>query len=557
MYEKIQKISEHLRKENENSDKYLDNEIKEKFKIYKDWLIENGAIFDKNIDFPITYGPFHKIGCKSKLELNENEAIILIPKSLIITTEDSFYIENCIKDIIDDLSEEELPIIYLTLNLYLEKQNKNSFYKPYIDIIFLNETNNNYTIYDKWNYKSINELNDEICIKSFENMVNSLDEIYNLIKQCGKFSNIPKNEFLNCFFTVVSKKINLNDSNNNSALVPLTDLFFEDNSMKLRYEIYDSENLVFKYTSIINDYKDSNLNLYMTKGYSLPINKPTYNKLFPIILNSNDENESDSEDNSGGKEIIKINKNDFFSVALSKNENISKNCIICNCQILNNKKMLKNKGFCLLYNRNDYLSIKFNFNRGELLTDKYLENIFGDQYQTRNDNPIYNTLKIKIEFNNISTDLLKYYRFMHFYKNKKNAKEYFKYHFNIDLEINLINLSIEFLKKKLNEMEIKYDFNKDFIELENEIYNKKESDCFKSNLIIFRLSQKIILKNQIELLNYIGKIMVKYKKDISGYNNIFDYINNEKIIIEYDKEEFSRMKILRFIAYMSKSIDLL
>ena len=557
MYEKIQKISEHLRKENENSNKYLDNEIKEKFKIYKDWLIENGAIFDKNIDFPITYGPFHKIGCKSKLELNENEAIILIPKSLIITTEDSLYIENYIKDIIDDLSEEELPTIYLTLNLYLEKQNKNSFYKPYLDIIFLNETNNNYTIYDKWDYKSINELNDEICIKSFENMVNSLEEIYNLIKQCGKFSNIPKNEFLNCFFTVVSKKINLNDSNNNSALVPLTDLFFEDNSMKLRYEIYDSENLVFKYTSIINDYKDSNLNLYMTKGYSLPINKPTYNKLFPIILNSNDENESDSEDNSGGKEIIKINKNDFFSVALSKNENISKNCIICNCQILNNKKMLKNKGFCLLYNRNDYLSIKFNFNRGELLTDKYLENIFGDQYQTRNDDPIYNTLKIKIEFNNISTDLLKYYRFMHFYKNKKNAKEYFKYHFNIDLEINLINLSIDFLKKKLNEMEIKYDFNKDFIELENEIYNKKESDCFKSNLIIFRLSQKIILKNQIELLNYIEKIMVKYKKDISGYNNIFDYINNEKIIIEYDKEEFSRMKILRFIAYMSKSIDLL
>ena len=557
MYEKIQKISEYLRKENENSDKYLDNEIKEKFKIYKDWLIENGAIFDKNIDFPITYGPFHKIGCKSKLELNENEAIILIPKSLIITTEDSLYIENYIKDIIDDLSEEELPTIYLTLNLYLEKQNKNSFYKPYLDIIFLNETNNNYTIYDKWDYKSINELNDEICIKSFENMVNSLEEIYNLIKQCGKFSNIPKNEFLNCFFTVVSKKINLNDSNNNSALVPLTDLFFEDNSMKLRYEIYDSENLVFKYTSIINDYKDSNLNLYMTKGYSLPMNKPTYNKLFPIILNSNNENESDSEDNSGGKEIIKINKNDFFSVALSKNEDVSKNCIICNCQILNNKKMLKNKGFCLLYNRNDYLSIKFNFNRGELLTDKYLENIFGDQYQTRNDNPIYNTLKIKIEFNNISTDLLKYYRFMHFYKNKKNAKEYFKYHFNFDLEINLINLSIDFLKKKLNEMEIKYDFNKDFIELENEIYNKKESDCFKSNLIIFRLSQKIILKNQIELLNYIEKIMVKYKKDISGYNNIFDYINNEKIIIEYDKEEFSRMKILRFIAYMSKSIDLL
>ena len=46
------------------------------------------------------------------------------------------------------------------------------------------------------------------------------------------------------------------------------------------------------------------------------------------------------------------------------------------------------------------------FNRGELLIDKYLEKIFGDKYQTRNDEPIYNSIKIKIEIKNICTDLL-------------------------------------------------------------------------------------------------------------------------------------------------------
>ena len=559
MYEQIQKICEFLKKVDENSDIYLTDEIIEKFKIYKNWLIENGAIFEKNLDFPVTYGPFHKIGCKSISDLNENEVIILIPKSIIISTEDSKYLENYIKNILDDLSEEEIPTICLTLYLYLEKQNHNSHYKPYLDILFLDENNNNIT-YEKWNYKNISELNNEIFIKSFENMLNNLDELYDLIIQCDKFKNISKNDFLNCYFKVLSKKINLNDYNNASALVPLTDLFFEDDSIKLRYEIYDSENLVFKYTSIINDYKDSNINLHMTKSFSLPINKPTYNKLLPIITNSNEDNESesDSDDNSGEKEIIKLNKNDFFSVALSKNEKVSRNILICsNRQIVNNKKMLKNNGLCLLYNRNDYMSFKFNFNRGELLTDKYLENIFGDKYQTRNDDPIYNTLKIKIEFNNISTDLLKYYRFMHFYQNKKNAKEYFKYHFNIDLEIDIINKSIDFLKSKLDEMETKYDFNKDFKELENEIYNKKESDYFKANLLMFRISQKIILKNQIELLDYIIRVMTKYKNNIEGYNNIFDYIKNEKMVNEFDKEEFSRMKVLRFIAYMSKTIDLM
>ena len=74
---------------------------------------------------------------------------------------------------------------------------------------------------------------------------------------------------------------------------------------------------------------------------------------------------------------------------------------------------------------------------------------------------------------------------------------------------------------------------------------------------MFRISEKIILKNQIELLNYILKIMTKYKNDISGYNNIFDYIDEEKIENEYDKGEYTRMKILRFIAYMSKTIDLM
>ena len=551
MYEKIQKICEYLRKENENSENYIGKEIKEKYFIYKNWLIENGAIFDKNIDFPITYGPFHKIGIKSKLDLNENEAFILIPRSIIIFSEDLHYLDQYLKNIIDDISEEEISTIYLTLNLYLEKQNPDSFYKPYIDILFLNE-NNNY----EWNDKTIFELNDEIAANSFENMVINIEELYNLIKQCEKFSQISKKEFKNCYFQVISKKIDLNDYNNSSALIPITDLLYQDNSMKVKYEIYDSENMVFKYTSIINDYKDSKINLYMTTSKYLPVKKPTYNKLIPFIdedHNSENSDDSNSEDN---KVIIKINNNDYFSLALSKNEKILKNKIICaNHPLLSNKKILKNKGFCLLYNRNDYMNVKFNFNRGELLNDKYLEKIFGAGYQTRNDDPIYNTIKIKIEFDNICTDLLKYYRFMHFYE-EKNAKEFFKYHFNLDLEIKIITLAIDFLKNKLKIMEINFSFDNDFKELENEIFNKKDANYFKTNIIIFRLSQKIILKNQIDLLNYILKIMIKYKKYISGYNSIFDFIEKEKYVNEYDKEEYTRMKILRFIAYMSKYIDL-
>ena len=552
MYEKIKKICNHLKKENENNDINNNIEIKEKFEIYKKWLIENGAIFDKNIDFPFVFGPFHKIGCKSITKINENEAIILIPRNLLIISEDLHFIDKYINNILDEISDEDIPIIYLSLYLFLEKQNSNSFYKPFIDIIFLK--GNKTDFYDKWNEKTLNELNDEICMESFKKRLNNLEELYNLIIQCEQFSKMTKNDFANCYFQVISRKIDLKDDNNISVLVPLLDLIFQDNSIKIKYEIYDSENMVFKYASIINDYNNSKINLYMTTSNHLPTNKPSYNKLIPFIENNNDDN---SEDSDNEKKIININNNDYFSIALSKNEKILENFAVCGNQYpLCNKKLLKNKGYCLLYNENDYITFKFNFNRGELLIDKYLENIFGDSYQTRNDDPIYNCLKLKIEFNNISTDLLKYYRFMHFFKDKKNPKEFFKYHFDIELEIKIINSSIDFLKEKLKYMGINYSFENDFKELENIIYTKKENNYFKGNLLIFRISQKIILKNQIDLLLYILKIMNKFKNNIYGYNNIFDYIEKEKYINQYDKEENTRMKILRFIAYMSKNIDL-
>ena len=206
MYERIQKICDYLKKENTNSELYINKEIFGKFKKYKNWLIENGAIFDKNIDFPITYGPFHKIGCKSISNLNENESILLIPKALIINSEDLHFLDKHLENILDDLSDEEIPTIYLTLYLFLEKQDPQSFFKPFIDIIFLNEQNDNFKIYNKWNEKNLDELNDEIAINSFEKMLNNTDEIFNLIQQCDKFSKMNKNEFLDCYYQIVSKK---------------------------------------------------------------------------------------------------------------------------------------------------------------------------------------------------------------------------------------------------------------------------------------------------------------------------------------------------------------
>ena len=546
MYERIKKLCNHLRKESENQIYNFNEEIKSKYSQFKNWLLQNGAIFEQYLELPVIYSPFLKIGCKTKEDINENESFLMIPENLMIKSEDLKYFDKYIDNIKEEISEKDLNLLYLILYLYLERKNEKSFYKPFIDVIYIEE----YVIYNQIDNKYIEELNDELAIKSIEKRLNKTNEIYELIIKCDKFSEIKKKEFIELYFKIKSRIFELNG---NFALIPLLDLFCNDNSLNLKYEIYDSENMVFKYTSLINNNSNLKLNLYMTKSKYLPFNKPSYNKLIPIKVEYNDVEEEEEEEEN--KKELNINKNDYFSVAISKNNKILKNNIICNNNELCNKKLLKNKGFCLLYNKNDYLEININFERGYILIDKYLENIFEDNYETKNDSPIYNYIKIKIYFNFICTELLKYFRFMYFYKSKNNAKEYFKYSFNLDIEINIFNLSIKFLEDKLKQMTKKFPFEKDLEDLEKQINNNnKEKDYLKTNLIIFRLSQAIIIKNQINLLNYILRIMKKY--NVNGYNNIYDYLNKEKIINDYDSEENTKLKILRFIAYMSQHVDL-
>lgn len=86
----------------------------------------------------------------------------------------------------------------------------------------------------------------------------------------------------------MSKKLDLNDYNNNSVLIPILDLFYKDDSIKLRYEIYDSENMIFKYTTFLNDINNSKNNIQITKSKYLPINKPTYNKFILLLVDYDD-----------------------------------------------------------------------------------------------------------------------------------------------------------------------------------------------------------------------------------------------------------------------------
>ena len=544
MYERIKKISSIFNKEDENPNEYISKETQEKYKIFKKWLIENGAIFQKNIDFPYTYGPFHIVGCKCVSDIKDDEGILLVPKNLMIMGKDLTYINKLIQDVKDDLSDkEDFSTLFLTLNLYLEKNKKDSFFKPYIDLIF---TNRDY--FATWNDKTYTELHNIYTAQSIKNLLDSIDIIYNIIIKCKAFEKMTREEYSFCYFQVISRQFYLDKKN--SALIPLADLL-NHSSVTIHYEIYDSENMVFKYSDHFTVDEDIKIDIKPTYLKEIPIIKPTYNKLKPIIptkerYDPNEEEESEDEDDT----IVNLNINDYFCISTSLKQKMNKGSQAFNnyCDI-NNKSLLKYYGFALINNIFDYTDVIFQFDKSDVVIKTYLPHLFKKRFKTDLDEK-YNLLKIRCEYRNVCADLIKYYQFMYYYDVNK-IDDFFLYKFNYQLELASFQLAIHGLEMKLKMMEKNGTFLQELDELENEI-KKKDPGQIQVNILLYRIGQKLNVLNQIELFKSILNMFVNHK-DITKYEDLFQYLNELKDISEYDNEEDAKMKIISFIDIMSKA----
>ena len=533
MIEKIKSLSDYFNKENENPSSCINSDLFKKYSIYKNWLIENGAIFSKNIDFPYTYGPFNLIGCKSVSDINEKESILLVPKKLMIISRELSYLDEYIEDIEGELYEDcDMATLYLTLHLCFEINNKKSFFRPYFDLILFNH--NFLDDFTEENLKLFDD--DDKIILSIKEMMNELDELYDTIKEGKYFKNISKKEFLFCYSQVVSRQFFIDK--NCTALIPLADLL-NHNNLLVHYELYDSENYIFKYTDYFTVSSDKNKDIVPTSIKQYPNNNIIKNEIKPFTFEKKEDDEEENE------EKIKINENDYFSISTSKGQKILKGKQVFNNYYNGgNKYLLKNYGFCLIDNIYDHTLINFNFEKGkDIYLNKYLEIVFGKKYKTDKD-PFFNILKIKIYFNEANFFLVKYYRFFYFYESVKDIKQYVNYKFDINLEISFISLAIERLKLKFNGEKIE-----EINELENELFNNKEKKLngFKINVLIYRITQKRNILNQIDLMEFILKIMKKYKNEIKSYKEMLNYIDEFVNITKYDTDENSKIKIIKFI----------
>ena len=533
MIDIIKNLSAYFNKENENPSLYINPDLFKKYSLFKNWLIENGAIFQLNLDFPYVYGPFNLIGCKSVSDINESESILLIPKKLMIISKELTYLDEHIEEIEEELYEDtDMATLYLTLHLCLELNNKKSFFRPYFDLILFNE--NFLDNFTEENMKYFEE--GDPIIKSIKENMSEINTLYNVIREGKYFQNITQKEFFFCYSQVVSRQFYIDK--NCTALIPLADLLNHNNLM-VHYELYDSENYVFKYTDNFTVSSDAKRDIIPTSIKEYPNINIIEKEIKPF------DNEAIKKDYENGEKIININKNDYFSISTSKGEKISKGKqVFNNYYNAGNKYLLKYYGFCLIDNVYDYTLINFNIEKfKDLILDKYLEIIFGERYK-KNIDPYFNIIKIKIYFNEANFYLVKYFRFLYFYESVKDVKQYVDYKFDIELEISFITLAIERLKLKFNNDNIE-----ELSELENELFNNKENkiNYFKVNALIYRVTQKRNILHQIELLEFVISLMKRFKKEIKCYKDLLIYLKESSEVFKYDTEENSKIKIIKFI----------
>ena len=181
-----------------------------------------------------------------------------------------------LNQIIDEIDIEECDYstLVLTVFLYLENKKKNkSFFYPYLQLFPKN------CFFDFWDENKLNDLDDLEVKISIQDLLYELEDYYTYLILNDKLKDMTKKEFSYFYFQVISRQFYIDD--NSSALIPLADLL-NHNNVNIRYEIFDSENFIFKYTTHFGSNKI--IDIFPTNIFDPPFHKVSYNRLMPIIL---------------------------------------------------------------------------------------------------------------------------------------------------------------------------------------------------------------------------------------------------------------------------------
>ena len=532
IYQIISEIQQDINNNNiliENIDNNnIPQESIEKYNNFKKWLDENGAIYPK-LNFPKKFNNI--FGCEATEDIKENSCLFYIPYKLLI---DSSNIK--IKYLPKSLKKNNTVKLVLFLLEEHEKKEK-SFYKPYIDLILINDFSN-YTPF--WSKDDLIELNDEMVEENINYYINEIIDYYSEIfdKKEKKFDFMLFKLF---YVFVFSRQFNIGD--NKMLLIPLADLLNHSPYADIKYEFFDSKNLVMKYTSDFNDNNNlskdilsNNLKVFTDfsdffKNYEINPKKKEKNDEIKIIkVDYETKEEKDYELNDSDYFVISTNKQIF-----NKGTQIFNNYGICS-----NEYLLVNLGFCLLDNPGDKTKIILPRPLHLEFLKNFLEKNFLDDFVNKDsyikDKMIY--IRLYVKRNKIAKKILNILRYEIYHELKKFEKK---------KEIECLNKYIEIINDKL-------DMNNNSVfklinNIKEMIYKTGINNDNKFNIAIFKLTQKLNLLYQKEIINNMINILNSDEKnEIINYETFSDKVKKyENIKSIYMKQDDIKNIILYYL----------
>ena len=538
IFELIADIQKDIDSSNNLPSTNKNNEIKkeeiEKYEKFKKWLDENGAIYPK-LSFPVKFSNI--IGCKATEDIKKNSCMFYIPYKLLIDASNVKinYLPTSLKN------NNTIKLVLYLLEEYEKKEN--SFYKPYIDIILLNDYSN-YTPF--WGGNDFSDLNDEMVEENINYYINEIIDYYQEIfdKKKKKYDFILFKLF---YVFVFSRQFNIGDDK--MFLIPLADLLNHSPYSDIKYEFLDSKNLVMKYTSDFND--NNNLskdiltnNLENFTDFSDFFKYFKYNK--EIKDNNNKELKIIKVDYENDEEKYELTNDDYF--VISTNDQVFKKGyqVFNNYGICSNEYLLVNLGFCLLDNPGDKTKVILSFKKPEKKLKNYLIKNYIEDFLNKDsynkDKAIF--IRLYIKRDKISTKILNILRFSIYDVKKFDSKK----------EIECLENYISFINKNINARE--YSQFKLINNIKEMVYKNGIKSENKFNITAFKLTQKLNLIYQKEAINYMINILKNDKKgEIKTYEDFIEHIKKGDAIKSiYIKSEDIKNMIINYLKKMKKQI---
>ena len=481
------------------------NDIIDIYSKFKIWLNDNGAIYP-NIEFPIAYLKGRKIGCKTTKNIDQNSAILYIPYKLII---DSSKIE--VNTTLPSLSRHNATKISYFLMKEIDKGQK-SFYKPYIDLILSNNFNS-YPVF--WNEDDKIELNDGDFEDKISNYNDEINQTCDLMKKKTDVTKFEHVLFKKIYTFVISKQIVINE--NRSLLVPLVDLLNDKPTIDVKYEIFDSNNFVMKYTSDFDkENNDKNLLVYT--------NCENYFEHVKNIENKNvDKNKIAFDINLYDKKNFDINETDYFVLSTNSEQTFKEGeQIFNNFGKKSNEILLLNHSLCLIDNIYDSTILLLTTKQADKFTANFviehmIKNLVNiGTYDVDN----YLQLQFKIPRNKISTKAFNFFKYI----NILGRMRFEDYIFIKKVELEILESYLNFLTDSIFKM--KFPIFK-AINILKDMIARGTFHPNQKNIIAYKLTQKVNVEYQKEYIQFMLNVVTKCDENTKSYMELIKNIDEE------------------------------